>query len=253
MRRRLFEIIEVGELDDKHSREYDFFMMLVIIISIIPLWTHNEYPVLNIVDKVTVIIFIIDYFCRWITADVKLGKGGFSFLFYPITPWAIIDLLSILPSVTILAKGFRLLKVFRLLRTLKVLRVFKAFRYSKSINMIVNVFKKQKESLSVVCGFAVAYVIISALVMFNAEPETFPTMFDAIYWATVSLTTVGYGDLYATSQIGKVITMISAVLGIAIVALPAGIIIAGYQEELTNYKKGEANDGKEEGDTRTEL
>ena len=87
------------------------------------------------------------------------------------------------------------------------------------------------------CGFAIAYVIISALVIFNVEPETFPTMFDAIYWATVSLTTVGYGDVYATTDVGKVITMISAILGVAIVALPAGIIIAGYQDELKNVRK----------------
>lgn len=85
--------------------------------------------------------------------------------------------------------------------------------------------------------FSVAYILISALVMFNAEPETFLTMFDAIYWATISLTTVGYGDVYATTEIGKIITMISSVLGIAVVALPAGIIIAGYQEELNKSKK----------------
>ena len=116
---------------------------------------------------------------------------------------AIIDLISILPSLTVMQKGFRLLKIIRLLRTFRVFRVFKAFRYSKSITMIVNVFKKQKESLLVVCGFAIAYVIISALVIFNVEPETFPTMFDAIYWATVSLTTVGYGDVYATTDVEK--------------------------------------------------
>ena len=158
---------------------------------------------------------------------------------YPFTGMAIIDLISILPSLTVMQKGFRLLKIIRLLRTFRVFRVFKAFRYSKSITMIVNVFKKQKESLLVVCGFAIAYVIISALVIFNVEPETFPTMFDAIYWATVSLTTVGYGDVYATTDVGKVITMISAILGVAIVALPAGIIIAGYQDELKNVRKGE--------------
>ncbi len=123
------------------------------------------------------------------------------------------------------------------MRTFKVFRIFKAFRYSKNIIMIVNVFRKQKDSLVVVCGFAVAYVLISAMVIFNAEPETFQTMYDAIYWATISLTTVGYGDVYATSAIGKFITMVSAVLGIAIVALPAGIIIAGYQEELEEIKK----------------
>lgn len=237
MRKRIFEIIEIGDDNDRLSKVYDFLMMLTIIVSIIPLWTHQENVVFYIIDKATVVVFILDYLCRWWTADLKLKRGVLSFLLYPFTVMAIIDLLSILPSITVMKRGFRLLRIFRLMRTLKVMRVFKVFRYSKSILMITNVFRKQKESLLVVCGFAVAYVIVSALVIFNAEPETFPSMFDAIYWATISLTTVGYGDVYAVSEVGKVITMISAVLGIAIVALPAGIIIAGYQEELAEYKK----------------
>lgn len=237
MRRRIFEIIEVGTEEDKASRAYDVFMMLTIIISIIPLWSHESTTAFNIIDKVTVIIFIADYLLRLVTADIKLKRGVISFLLYPLSFMAIIDLLSILPSLTVLANGYRLLKIFRLFRTFKVFRVFKAFRYSKNITMILNVFRKQKDSLMVVFGFAIAYVLISALVIFNAEPETFTTMYDAIYWATISLTTVGYGDMYATSDIGKFITMISAILGIAIVALPAGIIIAGYQDELEEIKK----------------
>ena len=237
MRKRLFQIIEVGEENDKLSRVYDFFMMATIIISIIPLWFHEDALIFNIIDKITVVIFIIDYIMRLLTADLKLGRGAISFLLYPFSLMALIDLLSILPSLTALKRGFRLFKIFRLMRTFKVFRIFKAFRYSKNITMIANVFRKQKDSLVVVCGFAVAYVLISALVIFNAEPETFPTMYDAIYWATISLTTVGYGDVYATSAVGKFITMISAVLGIAIVTLPAGIIIAGYQDELEEIKR----------------
>lgn len=232
IRSRIFEIIEIGKEDDKLSRAYDLFMMITIIVSIIPLCTHNASPAFNYIDIVTVVIFIIDYLLRLLTSDYKLKKGKKSFVLYPFTLMAIIDLVSILPSLTLLSSGYRLLKIFRLFRTFKVFRVFKAFRYSKNINIVLNVFRKQKDSLLVVCGFAIAYILISALVMFNVEPETFPTLYDAIYWATISLTTVGYGDVYATSEIGKFITMISAVLGIAIVALPAGIIIAGYQEEL---------------------
>lgn len=243
MRKRLFEIIEVGSDDDKQSQAYDFFMMLTIIVSIIPLWTHSSVPAFNIIDKVTVTIFIVDYLLRLITrlitADIKLQRGAISFLLYPFSIMAIIDLLSILSSVSVLKSGYRLLKIFRLFRTFKVFRIFKAFRYSKNITIVLNVFRKQKDSLLVVVGFAIAYVVVSALVIFNAEPETFPTMYDAIYWATISLTTVGYGDVYAVSDIGKFITMISAVLGIAIVALPAGIIIAGYQEELSKDKQEE--------------
>lgn len=236
IRKRIFEIIEVGSEEDKASRAYDVFMMLVIIISIIPLCSHNTTRLFTIIDRITVVVFIVDYLLRLLTADIKLEKGVISFLVYPFSFMAIIDLLSILPSLTVLANGYRLLKIFRLFRTFKVFRVFRAFRYSKNICMVLNVFRKQRDSLMVVFGFAIAYVVISALVIFNAEPETFPTMFDAIYWATISLTTVGYGDVYATSEVGKFITMVSAVLGIAIVALPAGIIIAGYQDELAEMK-----------------
>ena len=244
MRKRIFEIIEVGDENDRLSQVYDFFMMLTIFISIIPLWTHKEMSAFEIIDKITVIIFIIDYILRLFTADLKIKRGPISFFVYPFSVMAIIDLLSILPSITILKSGYRLLRIFRLMKTFKVFRIFKAFRYSKNISMIVNVFKKQKDSLLVVCGFALAYVIISALVIFNAEPETFPTMYDAIYWATISLTTVGYGDVYATSGIGKFITMVSAILGIAIVALPAGIIIASYEEELAEMREKEKEKDK---------
>ena len=79
---------------------------------------------------------------------------------------------------------------------------------------------------------AVAYVLVSALVIYNVEPESFETFFDAIYWATISLTTVGYGDIYPVSTIGRIVTMISSVFGIAIIALPSGVITAGYLAEI---------------------
>lgn len=79
---------------------------------------------------------------------------------------------------------------------------------------------------------AIAYIVVSALVIFNVEPDSFETFFDAIYWATVSLTTVGYGDIYPVSTIGRIVTMISSVFGIAIIALPSGIITGGYLNEI---------------------
>ena len=236
MRKRIYEIIETGDSQSNLSSIYDVFMMVTIIVSIIPLAMKSENVATFWIDKITVAIFIVDYILRFVIADYKMKKGKASFALYPFTFMAIIDLISILPSLSILSKGFKLLKVARLLRTLRVFRVFKAFRYSKNIAILVNVFKNQKDSLMVVCWLAFGYVLVTALVMFNVEPETFDTFFDAIYWATVSLTTVGYGDIYATSAIGKIITMISAMFGIAIVALPAGIITAGYMKEIENSK-----------------
>lgn len=213
--------------------------MIVIIVSLIPIAAKSSDGLMAVIDTVTVVIFIIDYLMRLVTSDLKLHKKTLSFLMYPFTPMAIIDLISILPSVLAISNSFRLLKIIRLLRTLRVLRAFKAIRYSKSISIILNVFKKQKEPLLVVCGLAVGYILITALVIISIEPDTFNTFFDAIYWATVSLTTVGYGDIYAVSVAGKIITMISSVFGIAIVALPAGIVTAGYLEELQSNKEND--------------
>lgn len=99
--------------------------------------------------------------------------------------------------------------------------------------------KESKDSLIAVCLLAIGYILVSALVIFNVEPESFKSFFEAIYWATVSLTTVGYGDIYPVSALGRIITMVSSVFGIAIVALPAGIITAGYMTELQKSKEAD--------------
>ncbi len=232
MRKKIYSIIEPVGNDNKLSNIYDFIMMTTIVVSIIPLAFKETNAFFQWIDYITVSIFILDYLFRLLTADYKLEKSVVSFFVYPLTPMAIIDLVSILPSLTVLNSSFRLLKLFRLLRTLKVLRAFKFLRYSKSFDIISNVFKKQKKVLSAVATMAVAYVLISALVIYNVEPESFDTFFDAIYWATISLTTVGYGDIYPVTTIGRIVTMISSVFGIAIIALPSGVITAGYLEEV---------------------
>ena len=93
-----------------------------------------------------------------------------------------------------------------------------------------------KDALLAICTLAIGYILISALIVFNIESDSFNTFFDAIYWATVSLTTVGYGDIYPVTIAGRIVTMISSIMGIAIVALPAGIITAGYMAALDEKK-----------------
>ena len=118
------------------------------------------------------------------------------------------------------------------------------FRYSKSISIIAEVIKKQKTALIAVGTFAIGYVLIAALIIFNVEPNTFNNFFDAVYWAVVSLTTVGYGDIYPVSLAGRLVTMVSSFIGVAIVALPSGVITAGYLEEIKN-NSDEENNGNE--------
>lgn len=242
MRRKLFDIIEPAH-QNLSSKIYDIFIMLMIVLSVIPLAFKETNTLFTVIEYITVTVFIVDYLLRLFTADFKLGGSVGSFFVYPITPMAIIDLLSILPSITLVNSGFRLLKIFRLLRALRVFRTFKFLRYSKSFTVIVDVFKKQRRVLSAVATMAVAYVLVSALVIYNVEPESFDNFFEAVYWATVSLTTVGYGDIYPVTTIGRIVTMISSVFGIAIIALPSGVITAGYLSEVNSERdcSGEDN------------
>lgn len=228
-RKTLFQIIEPHQKENAIEKAYDVFMFLTIIVSLIPLTTKSHTGIFMWLDFVSTIIFVIDYVLRLVTADYKLEKGKLSFFLYPFTFLALADLLCILPSLFLLNNSLRLFKILRMLR---ILRVFKFIRYSKNIQILTNVLKNQKDSLIIVGLLALGYIFISALIIFNVEPSTFPNFFDALYWATISLTTVGYGDIYAVSTTGKIITMISSFLGIAIVALPAGIITAGYMKEI---------------------
>ena len=241
MRKRIFEVIEVAKDGDRLSAIYDVSMICVISLSLVPLMFKESTTFLITLDRVSVSIFIVDYLLRWSTADLKYGSASiYSFLRYPFSFMAIIDLLSILPSLTVLNSGFHVLRLLRMSRSFRVFRVFRMVRYSKSLRIIASVLRNSKDSLAAVGSLALAYIFISALIIFNAEPNSFNSFFEAIYWATVSVTTVGYGDIYPVSTIGRVVAMISSLFGVAVVALPSGIITAGYMQELAKRKQTDA-------------
>ena len=152
MRKRIYEIIERGEDGGRAGLVYEVIMLIAITASIIPLMFVKECPAFLIIEVITVSIFIIDYILRWITADYRLAKKGGSFLLYPFTGWAIIDLLSILPVFSILGQGFKIVRVTRLLRTL---RLFKFIRYTDKIQVLGRVVRKEKDVLLTVLGIAV--------------------------------------------------------------------------------------------------
>ncbi len=212
-------------------------MLFFIILSIIPLAFREQNIWFEWFDKVSVSIFVIDYILRWITADMRIPNRSklAAFLTYPFTIFAIIDLLSILPSIVVLNKAF---KLFRITRLFKILRVFKFIRYSKNMKILFKVLHKERHILFTVFLIAVAYIVTTALIMFNIEEsDMFNDFFDALYWATTTLTTVGYGDIYPATDLGRIISMISAILGVAVIALPSGVITASYLEELRETKK----------------
>ena len=145
MRRKIFDIIELADGKNKISHFYDVLMIVAIVASIVPLLFKETIDAFGVLESITVVIFVLDYILRWITADYKLSKGALSFVVYPFSFMAIIDLLSILPSLIMISQAFKTLRLLRLAKALRVIRVFKGFRYSKNIAIIADVFKKQKE------------------------------------------------------------------------------------------------------------
>lgn len=149
------------------SRLYDWYMLIMIIASITPLMFIDDYPIFKVVEIVTEIAFIIDYLLRWSTANLQLKKGLLSYILYPFTPMAIIDLLSILPGLNLISPEFKLLRLTRLLKTIRLLKIF---RYSDKITMFLRVLKKERQVLLSVLILALFYIFVTALIMFNAEP-----------------------------------------------------------------------------------
>ncbi|MBQ3797109.1 MAG: two pore domain potassium channel family protein [Butyrivibrio sp.] len=123
-----------------------------------------------------------------------------------------------------------------LLRLFRIFRILKLVRYSKTMVIIANVLRKAKTQLMAVLILIIIYIFVSAMLIFQLEPNLFETFFDALYWATISITTIGYGDIIPTTEVGKLITMISALMGVAVIALPSGMITAAYINEITKKK-----------------
>lgn len=233
-KKRIYEIVEASRAQDYASKAYDIMIFVAVIVGLIPLCMKKDNVYTNAIDIATAVVFIIDYFCRVYTADYKMGiKSYKSYLAYAFTPMSIIDLLSIVPILTFAIPGSMLIPLFRLFR---IFRMLKLVRYSKTMVMIENVIRKVKGQLLAVLILTFSYILASAMVIFQVEPNLFDNIFDALYWATISITTIGYGDISPVTMPGRIITMISALVGVAVIALPSGIITAAYMDEMKKKK-----------------
>ncbi len=235
LKKRIYEVIEAAGVNDPASKTYDIMMLIAVIVSMIPLTTRNTNIYMKIIDIVTLCLFIFDYIVRVYTADYKMGVKSYkSYLFYAFSPMALVDLLSITPILVFVLPNSTAVS---LLRVFRVLRLLKLARYSKTMHVIFNVIKKVRRQLGAVLVLTIVYIVAIAIIMYQVEPpEVFGTFFDAIYWAVVSITTIGYGDISPISDWGRVITIISALVGVAVIALPSGIITAAYMEEVSRKK-----------------
>ena len=250
IKEKVFEIIQPAEDGKLASRIFDCIIMFLIALSIFSIFaitfdlSESMTRHLRQVEKVSLIVFTIEYLLRVWTSDLLFPeetrlKALFKYLTMGM---AVIDLLAILPFYLPMIFPINLLGL-RMLRLTRILRVCKLTRYSEALASIADVFtSKSKE---IIASFLVVFLllVVASLMIYYAEhdtqPEAFKNAFSGLWWAVATLTTVGYGDIYPVTVMGRIIGAIIALLGIGMVAIPTGIISSGFMEHLR--KKENAN------------
>lgn len=253
-KRRIFETLEKDEGDDKLSRRFDIFIMTMILLNVAAVIfetvevIYNGIPrVFEYFEYISVFVFTIEYLLRlWTCTYYEKYRhpfwGRLKFIFSFI---AIVDLLAILPFYLplILDMDGRVLRVLRLFR---IVRIFKMGRYSTAFNMIVRVMAKRKEELLITLTIVIVMLILASSLMYYVEHEIQPEAFSSIpatmWWAVATLTTVGYGDVYPITGLGRLLGAFIAILGVGIFALPAGIIASGFESEISQRLKDKDKD-----------
>jgi voltage-gated potassium channel len=194
-----------------------------------------------IFEYVSVAIFSIEYLIRiWIcTQNPKYSRPVLGRLRYIVSPIALIDLLAIAPFfLPFVTTDLRILRVLRLAR---LLRVFKLGRYSDALATLGRVARKKRAQLGVILVFLGLALVISASIIYYVEnphqPDKFSSIPASLWWAIVTLTTVGYGDMWPVTILGKILTGVIALTGIGLFALPAGILASGFSGELEHDKE----------------
>ena len=197
--------------------------------------SNNTRYLLSLFETVTYISFSIEYIYRILQARKGLGVQSYALSFF-----GIIDLLAILPFFLpfIVAVDARAIRVLRLLRLVNVIKIG---RHNKAINTLIKVIRSVRTEVAVTLFASVVVVVFAGILMYYAEHETQPEVFNnmsqSIWWAVATLTTIGYGDIYPITAMGKIIASSLAFVGVGLVAIPAGLISAAYVEEINNQKK----------------
>jgi len=190
----------------------------------------------------SVVIFSIEYLLRLWSSDFDYEKGNFltKKIKFITSKFGLIDLFSILPFYLPLIIPFDL-RVLRILRLFRLLRIFKLGRFSKSMKTIASVLKETRADLAITTFVAFILLILSSTLMYyiesDAQPDKFENIGQAMWWSVATLTTVGYGDVYPVTGLGKFLSAIIALIGIGFVALPTGIISSAFISRIQSEKK----------------
>ena len=249
LRRRISEIIEVGTAGDWVSKGYDLFSVVVIVINIAVtvLYTFDSMELkygdlLLLVESVTVFFFAVDYMLRLWTARFLYPtiQEKRAIRKYMLSFTGVIDILSWLPYYLpiFFPAGAA---VFRMLRVVRIFRLFKINAYYDSLNVIGEVISSKRQQLMSSVFLILVLMIASSLCMYSleheAQPEVFSNAFSGIWWSVSTLLTVGYGDIYPITYLGKIVGIFISFLGVGMVAIPTGIISAGFVDQYSRLKR----------------
>ena len=247
-RKRIFDLVDETNKSNRLNFGFDIFLLILILLNVVAivlesfeevrLWYSAE---LHVFEVVSVILFTIEYLFRAISSKylfpgISNRRALVRFIFSPL---ALVDLFAILPFYLPIIFSIDL-RLMRLLRMLRIIRIFKLKRYSSSLTMLVEVVKEERNILGVTFFIMIVLLVICASVMYHvehlAQPEAFPNIVAALWWAVATLTTVGYGDIVPITGWGKIISAFTALIGIGMFALPTGILCAAFIRRLNRER-----------------
>ena len=249
LRQRIFRMVSVGVVDDPINGSYDIISTLALLINLVVTFalTFDRMvadfgPLLYKLEAITVAFFALDYALRLFTAnnlypDLPEGKSLLKYIF---SFSGIVDLLSFLPyylPVFFPAGAV----VFRLFRIARIFRLFRINAYYDSLNVITEVIAGKRQQLLSSFFILGVLMLASSLCMYSlehdAQPEVFKNAFSGIWWSVSTLLTVGYGDIYPITPLGKAVSICITFLGVLMCAIPTGIISAGFVEQYSRFKQ----------------
>ncbi len=249
LKHNIYQLIDEEKGNHRSDAYFHFFISALIILNVVAVFFESYdqldegYKIfLHHFELFSIVVFSVEYLIRIWTADLLYPslsptKARLKFIF---SFYGIIDVIAILPF--FLPLFIKLdLRVLRSLRLFRLLRIFKLGRHSSSFQLISNVLKETKYDLGVTTFVVIILLIVSSTLMFylenESQPEAFNNIGQSLWWAVATLTTVGYGDIYPVTLVGKILGSIIALLGIGIVALPTGIISSAFIEKIQERKQ----------------
>ena len=241
---RLYDILVETDDDELIDKIIAVFLMILIIVntgavileSVDEIYQPYE-SIFHAIEYVSVAIFTVEYLLRlWIAPlDPRYAKPFWGRLRYAFSAMAMVDLLAILPALLPLLFAFDL-RLVRFLRIFRLFRLFKLSRYVSSLNTLDDVVRSKKEELLVMTVMISMLLVFASTIMYvvenEAQPDKFPHIPAAMWWGMATLTTVGYGDVFPITPLGKLLGAFIAFLGIGMFALPTGILASGFAEEI---------------------